>query len=162
MTIMKFINILKNKLISKLFPARPCNSPLNSDDFDQMEMMISDKLEVFTHRFAKWAGSASGFVSAMLSILVWLVAGAAYGFSLNWERGLAIYIGVVTFLMVFLIQRSQNKELSILHVKLNELISSAKDADNRLINVEELTEREISEVQDIHRKIGTEDTEIKM
>ena len=130
--------------------------------FDQKEMKISDLLEIFTHRFAKWAGSASGFVTALFSILIWLVAGLVYGFSQNWELGLLIYIGVITFLMVFLIQRSQNKEISTLHVKLNELIATTKHADNRLINVEELTEKEISEVQAIHRKIGTEDTEIKM
>ena len=65
--------------------------------FDQKEMMISDLLEIFTHRFAKWAGSASGFVAALLSILIWLVAGLVYGFSQNWERGLLIYIGVITF-----------------------------------------------------------------
>ena len=59
--------------------------------------------------------------------------------------------------MVFLIQRGQNKELTILHVKLNELIAVTKYADNRLINVEELTEKEISKVQDVHHKIGTED-----
>ena len=104
----------------------------------------------------------SGFVAALLSILIWFVVGLAYGFSQNWERVLLIYIGVITFLMVFLIQRSQNKEISTLHVKLNELIATTKHADNRLINVEELTEKEISEVQAIHRKIGTEDTEIKM
>ena len=74
--------------------------------FDPKEMMISDLLEIFTHRFAKWAGSASGFVTALLSILIWFVAGLAYGFSQNWERVLLIYIGVITFLMVFLIQRS--------------------------------------------------------
>ena len=121
--------------------------------------MISDQLEIFTHRFAKWAGSASGFFAALLSVLVWLVAGVVYGFSQGWESGLTIYIGVITFLMVFLIQRSQNKELSTLHVKLNELIATTKSADNRLINVEELTEKEISEVQEIHRKIGTEENE---
>ena len=121
-------------------------------------MMISDQLEIFTHRFSKWAGSASGFVAALLSILVWLVAGLGYGFSQGWERGLSIYIGVITFLMVFLIQRGQNKELSILQVKLNELIAVTKHADNRLINVEDLTEKEISVVQEIHHKIGAEDT----
>ena len=131
---------------------------LFSDDFDQNEMMISDQLEIFTHRFAKWAGSASGFIAALLSILVWLVAGVVFGFSYGWERGLSIYIGVITFLMVFLIQRGQNKELSILQVKLNELIAVSKHADNRLINVEDLTEKEISVVQEIHHKIGAEDT----
>jgi low affinity Fe/Cu permease len=121
-------------------------------------MMISEQLEIFTHRFSKWAGSASGFVAALLSILVLLLAGVVYGFSQGWERGLSIYIGVITFLMVFLIQRGQNKELSILQVKLNELIAVTKHADNRLINVEDLTEKEISVVQEIHHKIGAEDT----
>ena len=121
-------------------------------------MMISDQLEIFTHRFSKWAGSAGGFVAALLSILVLLLAGVVYGFSQGWERGLSIYIGVITFLMVFLIQRGQNKELSILQVKLNELIAVTKHADNRLINVEDLTEKEISVVQEIHHKIGAEDT----
>ena len=68
--------------------------------------MISDLLEKFTHRFAKWAGSASGFVAALLSILIWLAAGLVCGFSQGCEPGLLIYIGVITFLMVFLIQRS--------------------------------------------------------
>jgi len=130
---------------------------LLSDGFDQKEMMLSARLEIFTHRFSKWAGSASGFVAALLSILVWLIAGLVYGFSMDWERGLSIYIGVITFLMVFLIQRGQNKELSILQVKLNELIAVTKHADNRLINVEDLTEKEISAVQEIHHKIGEED-----
>ena len=125
---------------------------------DQKDMMISDQLEIFTHRFAKWAGSASGFIAALLSILVWLVAGVVLGFSYGWKRCLSIYIGVITFLMVFLIQRGQNKELSILQVKLNELIAVTKHADNRLINVEDLTEKEISVVQEIHHKIGAEDT----
>ncbi|MDP1663924.1 MAG: low affinity iron permease family protein [Methylobacter sp.] len=129
---------------------------LFSDDFDKKEI-ISDRLEVFTHRFAKWTGSAGGFVAALLSILVWLVGGLAYEFSQDWERGLTIYIGVITFLMVFLIQRGQNKELSILQVKLNELIAVTQHADNRLINVEDLTEKEISAVQEIHHKIGEED-----
>jgi low affinity Fe/Cu permease len=130
---------------------------LLSGNADQNETMISDRLEIFTHRFAKWAGSASGFVAAIVSILVWLVAGLACGFSQGWERGLSIYIGIITFLMVFLIQRGQNKDFSIFQVKLNELIAVTKHADNRLINVEDLTEKEISVVQEIHHKIGAEE-----
>jgi len=122
--------------------------------------MLSQPLEIFTHRFAKWAGSASGFVVALLSVFVWLGAGEVCGFSSGWESGLTIYIGVITFLMVFLIQRGQNKELATLHVKLNELIVATRHADNRLINVKELSEKEISEVQEIHRKIGTEEEDI--
>ena len=120
-------------------------------------MMLSERLEFFTHRFAKWAGTASGFIVALISLLIWFVAGKIYRFSQDWQNGLSIYIGTITFLMVFLIQRSQNKELTILHVKLNELIMATNRADNHLINIEDLTEKEISDVQDIHRKIGTED-----
>lgn len=120
-----------------------------------MRLMFSKFLECFTHGFTKWAGSARGFMAALLSLLAWLVAGEIYGFSHDWENGISIYVGTITFLMVFLIQRNQNKELTILHVKLNELISATKHADNHLMNVEELTEKEISVVQDMHRKIGT-------
>ncbi len=120
--------------------------------------MFSAQLEYFTHGFAKWAGSARGLVVAIASIVLWFIAGFMTGFPHYWEGGFLLYLGIVTFLMVFLIQRSQIKELCILHVKLNELIASTKHADNHLINIEELTEKEISEVQDIHRKIGTDDT----
>jgi len=97
------------------------------------EMMISDRLEIFTHHFSKWAGSASGFVAALLSILVLFLAGSR----LRIFSGLGTWIIDLYWrhyvLMVFLIQRGQNKELSILQVKLNELIAATKNADNRLI-----------------------------
>jgi low affinity Fe/Cu permease len=83
-----------------------------------------------------------------------LWARCSCGFSHDWESLMTIYISTITFLMLFLIQRNQNKELTILHVKLNELLAATKHADNRLMNVEHLTEKEISEVQDIHRRIG--------
>ena len=121
--------------------------------------MPSKMLENFTHNFAKWAGSASGFLIALLSIICWVIAGISFKYAQIWLNGLTLYMSVITFLMVFLIQRSQNKELAILHVKLNELISATKKADNRLINVEHLSEQEISEVQDIQRKIGQDEAQ---
>ena len=114
---------------------------------------FSQQLETFTHRFAKWAGSATGFVLAFSSILLWFVAGAICGFSNKWENALTIYIGVITFLMIFLIERAQNKELSVIQVKLSELIATTLDADNHLINLEEQTEKEISVVHETHGKI---------
>lgn len=123
--------------------------------------MLAKMLECFTHGFAKWVGSASGFVAAVLSIVVWLVVGEITNYPHGWESGIVLYLGIITFLIVFLMQRSQIKEFTILHVKLNELIASTKHADNHLMNIEELTEKEISEVQDIHRQIGTETIEHK-
>ena len=70
--------------------------------------------------------------------------------SSGWHQ---VFGSVAMFLMLFLMQRSQNKELSALHLKLNELIAATQHADNSLINIEELTERELSAVHDTHRQI---------
>jgi len=115
--------------------------------------MLSQHLESWTHRLAKWAGSPEAFLCAVTSLMAWVAIGKIYSFSTGWESALTIYIATVTFLMIFILQRSQNKELSALHVKLNELIVSSKHADNRMINVEALTEQEISQVQETHRQI---------
>ena len=122
-----------------------------------MRLMLSGHLESYTHRLAKWAGSPDAFLLAFASILLCVFIGIFYSFSLAWENALTIYISTVTFLMIFVFQRSQNKELSTLHVKLNELIVSSKHADNRMINVEALSEQEISKVQETHRQIVTDE-----
>ncbi len=67
-----------------------------------------------------------------------------------------IYIGVITYLMIFILQRSQNKEMLALQIKMNELISATKQADNKLINLEEKTEDQMSEAQDLHRQIASD------
>lgn len=110
-------------------------------------------LEKFAQNFAKWAGSTQGFVVALISLIFWLIAGKMHDFSIRWENALTAYIGMLTFLMVFLMQRVQNKELAALHVKLNELIAASHKADNKLISVEELTEKEIDSVQQVHKEI---------
>jgi len=131
--------------ISKL---KATNASLHIDD-----MSIAEQIEDLTHRFAKWAGRTSGFVTAFMSLIIWFIIGGLYHFSSDWESAVQIYIGIITFLMIFLMQRAQNKELSAVHLKLNELIAVTKDADNHLINAEELTEKEIKEVHEIHSKI---------
>jgi low affinity Fe/Cu permease len=121
--------------------------------------MLAKHLESFTHRCAKWAGSAAGFVCAILSVCAWGVAGEYFDFSRCWQNGLTIYIGVITYLMIFILQRSQYKELSALQVKLNELVAASRNADNSVINLEEKSEREISEFQDVHRQMASDETQ---
>ncbi len=106
----------------------------------------SRSLEHFTHRFSHWAGSGKGFSTAIFSVIIWFCAGVYADFSIAWENLFTVFIGTITFLMVFLIQRAQNKELLALHVKLNELISSSKDADNAVITVEKRSEEEVSHI----------------
>ena len=103
--------------------------------------MYSKSLEKFNHKFVKWAGSTTGFNIAMLFTISWIIAGEFSGFSLAWEKSFYICMTIVSFLLFFILQRSQNKELMALHLKLNELIAVTQKADNKLINIEEHSEK---------------------
>jgi low affinity Fe/Cu permease len=98
-------------------------------------------------RFSSWAtvatGSTLGFSLAVLLIVAWLVTGPIFGFSDTWQLMINTTTTIVTFLMVFLIQRSQNKESLAVQLKLNELVASKKGASNRLIDIEDLTEDDL-------------------
>jgi len=88
-------------------------------------------------------GSTIGFSLAALLIVLWLVTGPIFHFSDTWQLMINTTTTIVTFLMVFLIQRSQNKEALAVQLKLNELVASKKGASNRLIDIEDLTEDEL-------------------
>src|ERR671938_1465074 len=102
-------------------------------------------------RVADWAGSSWAFCLAALVILVWAATGPLFHFSDTWQLVINTGTTIVTFLMVFLIQRSQNKDAVALHLKLNEIVAALQGASNRLINVEDLTE---GEVRMLHRHYG--------
>jgi low affinity Fe/Cu permease len=101
-------------------------------------------LERFARRATEWAGSSAAFALAMLTVLVWGAAGPFFGYSNTWQIVINTGTTIVTFLMIFLIQRSQNKDSRAVHLKLNELVAAVHGASNRLINVEELSEREVA------------------
>ena len=90
-----------------------------------------------------WTGSSGAFAIAVLVILLWIVTGPLFGFSDTWQLVINTSTTIVTFLMVFLIQRTQNKDSHAIHLKLNELVAAIRGASNRLINVEDLTEEEV-------------------
>jgi low affinity Fe/Cu permease len=100
-------------------------------------------LERFARRATEWAGSTPAFALAVLTILVWGVTGRFFGYSDTWQLVINTGTTIVTFLMVFLIQRSQNKDAHAVHLKLNELVAAVHGASNRLINVEDLSEQEV-------------------
>jgi len=101
------------------------------------------RLEAFSSWATAVTGSTLGFTFAVLLIIVWLVTGPIFGFSDTWQLVINTATTIVTFLMVFLIQRSQNKESMAVQLKLNELVASKKGASNRLIDVEDLSEQEL-------------------
>ena len=90
-----------------------------------------------------WAGSSGAFACAVLVIALWIVTGPVFDYSNTWQLVINTGTTIVTFLMVFLIQRTQNKDSRAIHLKLNELVAAVRGASNRLINVEDLTEEEV-------------------
>jgi low affinity Fe/Cu permease len=103
--------------------------------------------ERFSTTVAHWAGRTSAFVLACAIIAAWLLSGPFFGFSDTWQLVINTGTTIITFLMVFLIQRSQNKDAMATQLKLNELVAAVKGASNRLIDVEELSEQELQVLQ---------------
>lgn len=101
----------------------------------------------FAERFARfatrWTGSSAAFALAVLAIAVWAATGPYYHFSETWQLVINTGTTIVTFLMVFVIQRSQNKDSLALHLKLNEIVAALQGASNRLIAAEDLCEDEL-------------------
>ena len=96
----------------------------------------------------KWSGSSYAFALAVAVIVVWATTGPYFGYSDTWQLVINTGTTIVTFLMVFLIQRGQNKEGLAIQLKLNELVAAVKGASNRLINVEDLSEEEVRVLHD--------------
>jgi low affinity Fe/Cu permease len=108
--------------------------------------------ESFFERIAQlatvWSGSTHAFMAAMLTIIVWGITGPIFRWSDTWQLVINTSTTIITFLMVFLIQRGQNKEVLALHIKLNELIRASAEAHNALINVEKLPEAIVKKLHD--------------
>jgi low affinity Fe/Cu permease len=112
----------------------------------------------FSERIAqavtRWTGSSLAFVLACGAILIWLASGPFFRFSDTWQLVINTSTTIITFLMVFLIQRAQNKDMVSLHLKLNELVAAKRGASNRLINIEDLTEQEIATLHEHYQKLA--------
>ena len=100
-------------------------------------------LERFARMATAWTGTSGAFALAILIIIVWAVTGPIFDFDNTWQLVINTGTTIVTFLMVFLIQRAQNKDSQAVHLKLNELVAAVRGASNRLINVEDLSEDEV-------------------
>jgi low affinity Fe/Cu permease len=99
--------------------------------------------EAFASRATRWTGSVAAFMLAAGLIVAWLVTGPLFGFSDTWQLVINTTTTIVTFLMVFLIQQTQNKDGLAIQLKLNEVVAAMDGASNRLIAVERLTEQEL-------------------
>jgi low affinity Fe/Cu permease len=116
---------------------------------------LSIILEEFSRAATKATGTSLAFILACLVIVVWGLTGPIFRFSDTWQLVINTGTTIVTFLMVFLIQRTQNKDSLAIHMKLNEIVAAIEGASNRLIDVEDLTEDEIETLHKYYKKLST-------
>ncbi|MFZ4930844.1 low affinity iron permease family protein [Chryseobacterium sp. Mn2064] len=121
----------------------------------------------FFEKFSNWAvkftGSAYAFVGAVLVVVVWAVSGPFFDYSETWQLVINTGTTIITFLMVFLIQKAQNKDSKAIQIKLNELIAAHEKASNRIVDIEDLTEAELDQLHHYYEnlaKFAKEDADI--
>ncbi len=110
--------------------------------------------EKFSAAVTKVTGKPIAFLLAMLIIVAWGVTGPIFHYSDTWQLVINTGTTIITFLMVFVIQQSQNKDTIAIHLKLNELIASSPIASNRLVDVEELTAEELETLKKFYIKLS--------
>lgn len=106
------------------------------------------------NKISQWAGSATVFVGAIIVVLVWATTGPLFDFSDTWQLVINTGTTIVTFLMVFLIQNTQNRDTKAIQLKLDELIHATKNARDAFVGLEELTDEELAALDGEFRKIN--------
>ncbi|MBX9677637.1 MAG: low affinity iron permease family protein [Gemmataceae bacterium] len=103
---------------------------------------------------ARWSGSAWAFATAVSIVVVWVLTGPIFKYSDTWQLVINTGTTIVTFLMVFLLQRSQNKDSLAIQLKLNEIVAAMRGASNQLINVEDMCEEDINRLRDHYAQLA--------
>jgi low affinity Fe/Cu permease len=115
--------------------------------------VVSDAFRVFAHRSSVLLGSAWAFAAAVLAILVWILTGPTFHFSDTWQLIINTATTIITFLMVFLIQNTQNRDAKAMHLKLDELIRAIKNARDELVDLEDLSDEELKRLEEQFRRM---------
>lgn len=115
---------------------------------------LNRSLGRFARLATEWTGTTGAFVTATLIVMFWGLCGPVFHYSDTWQLVINTGTTIITFLMVFLIQRAQNRDSAAVQLKLNELIAAVKGASNRLIDVEDLSDEEILELRASFRELA--------
>lgn len=110
--------------------------------------------ERFASKVTELTGSTIAFLVALLCVIIWAATGPIFNFSETWQLVINTGTTIITFLMVFLIQKSQNKDSLAIQLKLNELVAAHEFASNRLVNVENMTEDELKVIKKYYSKLS--------
>ena len=118
------------------------------------KLTLIQKFEQFSKMVTKATGKPLAFLTAFLVIVIWAFLGPFFDFSDTWQLVINTGTTIITFLMVFVIQQSQNKDTLAIQLKLNELIASSKTASNRLVDIEDLSEQELDKLKKFYIKLS--------
>jgi low affinity Fe/Cu permease len=117
---------------------------------------MNELFHKIAHRTAEAVGSAWMFMLALSVVLVWAVTGPIFDFSQNWQLWINTGTTIVTFLIVFLIQNTENRDTRVIQLKLDELIRALRSARNQLVDLEDLTDTELESLQKEFERIQQE------
>ena len=112
----------------------------------------------FASRISQWMGAPWAFLAAALVIVVWLLTGPIFGFSTEWQLVINSGTTIVTFLMVFLIQNTQNRDAKAIHLKLDELLRGVEGARTGLVDLEDLSDEELKKLQQQFQRLREQQT----
>jgi low affinity Fe/Cu permease len=120
---------------------------------------VNERFNHFSHRASRILGSSYAFIVAIAIVVVWLATGPIFGFSDTWQLIINTGTTIVTFLMVFVIQNSQNRDAIALQIKIDELIRATEGARNTLIDLDKLTDPQLEELEREFKRICERDTQ---
>lgn len=123
---------------------------------NELRVSTKDHFQTFATRCSQVAGSRLTFVTAVLLIIVWAVTGPFFRYSDAWQLVVNTATTIITFLMVFLIQNAQNRDSHALHLKLDEIIRSLRSANNKMIDIEKLSDQDLATLAKQYQKIRDE------
>ena len=107
---------------------------------------------------ATWTGKPSAFLLSLLIVIVWIITGPMFKYSDTWQLVINTGTTIITFLMVFLIQNTQNRDTKAMHLKLDELLNSHKNAKNDFMEIEKLSDKELEHLRERLLRSSSSDT----
>ncbi len=132
---------------------------MNKQAIDGQARTVHDHFGRFAATTSGWLGSTWAFVGAGLVVVVWAATGPLFHFSSQWAIVISTGTGIATFLMVFLIQSTQNRDSRAINLKLNELIRALDPARNQMIDIERMSDLELDHIQATYEQIKTSSTD---
>ena len=115
---------------------------------------ITRAFDTFASAITRWAGSPFAFGISVIAVVIWALTGPLFHYSDGWQLVINTSTTIVTFLMVFVIQQSQNKDSVAIHLKLNELIAAYRTANNQLIGIEDASEDDLRRIADAYLELA--------